>query len=163
MYGSGCIAVAFAKHWSRADITAIDIDSKALEVARRNIERHELESRIVLRQGDLLESIAAAPSFDLILSNPPYVSLAEYNTLDRSVREYEPKHALLAGDSGLEIIQRLEEQASERLVDGGYLLIELSPMLADAAESFFVAKERWKSVRFVKDLAKHKRVLVAKK
>jgi release factor glutamine methyltransferase len=161
--GSGCIAVAFAKQFASADITAIDIDAGAFEVARRNIERHNLDSRIRLHLSDLLEGLAGAPTFDLILSNPPYVSDQEYKQLHRSVREYEPRVALVAGHSGLEVILRLEEQAYGRLLPGGSLLIELSPMIAAEAEAYFNSKQRWSNLRFVKDLSKARRVLVVQK
>ncbi len=161
--GSGCIAVAFAKHFVHCQVLAIDIDPKALEVARRNIERHSVEEKVELRRSDLLESLAAAPSFDLILSNPPYVKEEEYKALDRSVREYEPRHALVSGQTGLEVIERLEQQAFDRLHPGGSLFVELSPMIADEAERYFTGKDRWVSVSFAKDLAKHRRVLIAKK
>lgn len=161
--GSGCVAVAFAKHFTRANVVAIDIDEKALAVAARNIERHEMGERIELKQGDLLEELAQAPTFDLILSNPPYVSEAEYAQLDKGVREFEPRLALVGGVTGLEIIERLEDQAFERLLGGGSVLIELSPMIAPEAEAFFLEKGRWSDIRFVRDLAKHRRVLIAKK
>jgi release factor glutamine methyltransferase len=161
--GSGCVAVTFAKHFARTQILAIDVDEKALTVAARNVERHELSDRIELRCGDLLDDVAQAPTFDLILSNPPYVSEAEYLQLDKGVRDFEPRLALVAGTTGLEIIQRLEEQACQRLLPGGSVLIELSPMIAAEAEAFFLEMARWSDIRFVRDLAKHRRVLIAKK
>ncbi len=161
--GSGCIAVAVAKQFSKASLLAIDVDNGALEVTRRNVERHELDGRIEIRQGDLLSELPAEPTFDLILSNPPYVSESEYQALDRSVREFEPRIALVAGETGTELIQLLESQAHVRLLSGGSLLIELSPMIAQAVKSMFSDESRWTNVKLVRDLAGHHRVLQATK
>ena len=161
--GSGCVAVAFAKHFAAADIVAIDNSPAALAVARRNVETHGLAERVELLEGDLLSELPDAGRYDLILSNPPYVSQAEYETLDKDVREHEPRQALLAGPSGVEVIERLEAQAAGRLTGGGSLIIELSPMIAASVQSHFESAGRWKNVRLIKDLSGRQRVLQATK
>ena len=161
--GSGCIAVAFAKQFAKADIVALELDSAAMQVAQRNIELHQLGERIELLQSDLLDAVSDDLRFDLILSNPPYVSQSEYDTLPKSVRNFEPKIALLAEKNGTAIIERLMLQASDKLLPGGSLLIELSPMIAAACKNMFEQTATWNDVRLVKDLAGHQRVIVASK
>lgn len=157
--GSGAIAIAFAMHQPSAHVTATDISQPALEVAKWNAEKHEVADRISFVQSDLLAEISTPEKFDLICSNPPYVSESEYADLDRSVRDHEPKSALVAGEDGTEVIKRLMAESYERLNPGGRLIIELSPMIADACEELAEQINELDDLRFIKDLAGHKRIL----
>jgi release factor glutamine methyltransferase len=161
--GSGIIAISVAKQLGSAcQVTAIDLSAAALDVARRNAERYQLgEDRIRFQQGDLLEACNPAEPFDLILSNPPYVSEAEFQLLDRSVREFEPRQALVAGPSGAEIIVRLIEQAGRYLTADGFLIFEFSPMLAKQLDSWIDAG--WQSPHITKDLAGLARIVTLRK
>ncbi|NLH18260.1 MAG: peptide chain release factor N(5)-glutamine methyltransferase, partial [Phycisphaerae bacterium] len=114
--GSGCIAVAIAKNHPTANVMATDICEKALSVAAENMRAHGLEDRVRLLAGDLFEPVIAgldAARFDLIVSNPPYVSASEYEKLDRNVRDYEPKKALDGGADGLDVYRRIAARAAE--------------------------------------------------
>lgn len=122
--GSGTIAVSLAMHARQALVTAVDIDPKALEVARLNVERTGVADRVRLVQGDLLEPLGD-DVFDAILSNPPYISEKEWPQLPPDVREYEPRHALIGGSDGLDVIRRLVAGAKERLSKRGFLAIEI--------------------------------------
>jgi len=164
--GSGAIAIAVAKHLPTAiaadcRITAIDLSADALQVARDNSETHGVNDRIEFLQGDLLEPLPAEPQFDLVLSNPPYVSQSEYDELSPSVRDHEPRGALLAGPTGTELIVRLIDQAADRLVSGGLLAIELSPMIAEACGERVRADARYHELKFVKDMGGHRRLITA--
>ncbi|WP_153555852.1 peptide chain release factor N(5)-glutamine methyltransferase [Roseimaritima sediminicola] len=163
--GSGAIAIAIAKNLPRAEVTAIDRSEAALEIARYNVTQHELDDRVDVRSGDLLDGIEADGSWDLVCSNPPYVAQAEYDALEAEVREQEPREALLAGPQGTEVIERLVPQAAARLRPGGYLMVELSPMIAEACAAIVKASDAYDaaSVRLVKDLAGHQRILVARR
>src|ERR1700722_17966739 len=110
--GSGAIAVALAHALPRARVTAVDLSPTALEVARRNAERHGLSERVTFLQSDLLAAIDGA-EFDVVVSNPPYV--AEGEVLEPQVSNYEPHSALYAGPTGLEIYERLISQAGRVL------------------------------------------------
>ncbi|NIA17146.1 MAG: peptide chain release factor N(5)-glutamine methyltransferase, partial [Planctomycetes bacterium] len=108
--GSGCIAVAIAKNFENAHIIATDICDKALSVAATNVEKYNLCDRIELLVGDLFAPIIAqldVSEFDLIVTNPPYVSSGEYEALAENVKNYEPKGALYAGADGLDIYRRI--------------------------------------------------------
>ena len=162
--GSGAIAISIAKHFPKCHVTAIDISPDALAVAKRNAQRHGLdEDRIHFLQGDLLEGCPAEQQFDMILSNPPYVSPEEYLELPKSVREFEPKLALLSEPTGGALIQRLLIQAAQRLKKGGYLIFEFSPMLAAKLGEIIAQPEKWSQPSIVKDLAGLARVVVLKR
>ncbi|MCU0712603.1 MAG: peptide chain release factor N(5)-glutamine methyltransferase [Pirellula sp.] len=160
--GSGCVAVSIAKHLESAKIVAIDLSEDALEIAKTNVNLHGLADRIELRQGDLLNSIDNE-SLDFIVSNPPYVSESEYSDLDRSVKNYEPKIALVSGESGMELIEQLAVRGPEKLRPSGWFLCELSPMIADRSLEFIQGLGTWKNESLVKDLAGNKRILIAQK
>ncbi len=157
--GSGAIAIAIAKHLSQCQIQAIDLSPEALQVARWNAEQLGVTSQIEFHEGNLLEPIAPQPVIDIVVSNPPYVSEAEYETLDKEVKAFEPKRALVSGPTGTELIEQLAQQASKRLRAGGRLIIELSPMIADRCQELIAQLGSYDDIRFIKDLAGHRRVL----
>ncbi len=163
--GSGAIAITVAKHLpavypAGAQITAIDLSPDALAVAQQNAIDLAAPPPLTWLQSDLLSGLPAEPgSLDMVLSNPPYVSENEYNELMPTVRDHEPKTALVSGPTGTELIEKLIQQAGDRLTAGGSLIIELSPMIADAVAKQVEADGRYGPVRFIKDLAGHKRIL----
>ncbi len=122
--GSGCIAVALAHHLPRAAITAIDLSPDALALARQNAALNKVAKRIRFLPGDLL-ALVAGESFDIILSNPPYVPTTDRATLSVEVRDHEPALALFAGNDGLDIYRRLIPAAHAALVPGGFLALEI--------------------------------------
>jgi release factor glutamine methyltransferase len=160
--GSGAIAVAVAKHLEKCSVLAIDKSPLALDVARRNAQRHQLGSdRIRFLASDLLADVDASERFDLVLSNPPYVSEAEYTQLPKTVREYEPKLALVAGPDGSEVIAELLRQAHSRLNPRGYCIFEFSPMLNERLTTF--VGEGWDAPQVTKDLAGMARIVTLRK
>jgi release factor glutamine methyltransferase len=159
--GSGILAVCAAKYVPRAHVTAIDISPAALAVARRNAERHGVADRITFVEGNILSNEPPEPRFDFIVSNPPYVSTAEMEQLDRDVREHEPELALRAGEKGTDVIAPLIEQAAARLKPNGILLIELSPMIAGEVERLLQQQSSLKLGPTIRDLAGHARIVQA--
>ena len=160
--GSGCIAVSVAKHLSQCTITAVDLSPAAVAIANANVELHKMTDRVSVVESDLLTSIPNN-SVDFVLSNPPYVSEPEYAKLDKTVREHEPRMALVGGVQGTEIIEQLASQAAEKLVENGWFICELSPMIADQVESHMTSTNRWTNITIVKDLARLKRLVVAQR
>ncbi len=161
--GSGAIAISLAKHLPNCRVTAVDISPKALDMARENAKAHSVTDRIEFLESDLLTAVSADRTFHLIVSNPPYVTEAEYEELAPGVREFEPRTALVAGPNGTEVIGRIIAQAVDRLVPGGYLLIEFSPTICDAARVLVEADRRFEQVAVLKDLARLPRVIQAKR
>jgi release factor glutamine methyltransferase len=161
--GSGILAVTLAKHLPGARVVATDTSKTALEVAAENGRQHGVADRIEFVECDLLSGVVAAATFDFVVSNPPYVSAAEYEKLPRDVKCYEPREALLAGAKGTEVIERLLPQAVARLRPGGHVLIEISPMIHGAVQELLAAAPSLQPGPTVKDLARLPRVVQAKR
>ncbi len=165
--GSGCIAVALARHLPQARIFASDLSPAALDIARRNAAKHGVADRIELRCGDLLapwtspHGEPASPPFDLIVSNPPYVA-TEGVPVDAAVREYEPAAALFAGRDGLDIIRRIAADAPARLAPGGWLLLEIAFNQAAAVRDLLAARGFVDILTF-RDGAGHPRIARARR
>jgi len=121
--GSGCIAIACAYAFPLAHVDAVDISEEALEVTLRNIQLHEISDQVSAIESDVFDSIPVT-KYDLIVSNPPYVSKAEMQTLPDEYR-HEPALGLEAGDDGLDIVHRILAQAREYLSENGVLIVEV--------------------------------------
>ncbi|MHC4570315.1 MAG: peptide chain release factor N(5)-glutamine methyltransferase [Planctomycetota bacterium] len=164
--GSGCIAVAIAANFPEACVIATDISAPALEVAARNVEKHGLDQRIELLQGDLFEPLVRqldVDAFDLIVCNPPYVSSAEYEKLAKNVRDYEPKSALLAGAEGLDIYRRLIEKVDEFLKPGAALMLEIGYAQGPAVRELLEQAGAFAEIKIEKDPHDNDRVVTARK
>jgi len=161
--GSGVLAVCAAKYLPQARIWAIDQSPPALHLARLNGQDHGVEKRVQWIAGDLLSWLHPNVRFHFILSNPPYVSEAEWAELPPDVRDYEPRRALVAGPTGAEVIARLVPQAAEHLLPGAWLLVEISPMIHQQVLALFQQDGRWQTVQTRLDLARHPRVILAQR
>ena len=161
--GSGIIAICAAKHLPRAKLMAIDRSPTALAVARENAVSHHVGEQIEFVKSDLFSEIRAEQKFRIVASNPPYVSQAEFATMAPSVRNFEPQLALVAGPRGTEVIERLVPQAAERLLPGGWLLLEVSPMIEPAVREIVMASKLFDPGPTLKDSAGHARVVQAKR
>jgi release factor glutamine methyltransferase len=157
--GSGCIALALAKELPQAEIHATDTSAAALEVARANAARHQLEARVQFHRTDLLQGFEPA-TFDFVVSNPPYVGESEEDQVQLEVRKFEPRQAVFAGPTGLEVIQRLVPQARAALKPGGWLVIEISGTIAEGVRA---ALSGWAEVQITPDLQGIPRVASARK
>ena len=158
--GSGALAVALARNLPAARLVAVDISAPALAMAKKNAEKHSVADRIEFRESDLFAAVGAGERFDLIVSNPPYVSQSEYDALDRSVRDFEPRIALLSGEKGTEIVARIVADAPAHLEPGGRLLVEISPMIAEASLELLQGSP-FIQFNIINDYAGLKRVILA--
>jgi release factor glutamine methyltransferase len=162
--GSSCIALALAKELPQAEIHATDISPAALEVARANASRHQLDSRIHFHQADLLAEFEAKDKydnyFDFVVSNPPYVGESEQDQVQLEVRKFEPHNAVFAGHTGIEVIARLIPQAHAALKPGGWLVMEISGAIAEKVKLLLAG---WKDVQIRPDLQSIPRVALAQK
>ena len=123
--GSGCIGLAIASRVKDARVTLADISKDALAVAKRNVTNTHLSGRVSCVQADAMGPAPAfLGKFDMIVSNPPYVTAAEMEDLPNSVRDHEPHLALLGGDDGLDFYRAITENYKSALKDGGYLCYE---------------------------------------
>jgi len=179
--GSGCLAVALAWELPHAEVFATDISAPALEIARRNAIRHGVADRIHFLQCDLLTALEKAEvgsagarhgvpasaqresQFDLIVSNPPYIARNSADQLQREVRDHEPHSALFGGPTGIEMYQRLIDQARDLLRDRGILVLELGHDSAEHVRGIFDTQPAWTKVAITMDLAGIPRVLAAER
>ena len=123
--GSGCIGLAVASRLKDAKVTLADVSREALAVAKKNITAHKLSARVSCVQADALkEPPAFLGKFDLIVSNPPYITGEEMKELDKSVKDYEPHLALYGGEDGLEFYRAIASNYRNALKPGGYLCFE---------------------------------------
>jgi len=164
--GSGAIAVAIALARPEATVYATDISRDALEVARRNMEKHGLTDRVTTATGDLFEPLARLGlegTLDVVVANPPYVAESEFADLMPEVAEHEPRVALVSGPDGMEHTRRLLAEAPAYLRPGGLLAVETSPTTAPRARAQAEAHDAYEGVRTAPDLNKTERVLLARK
>jgi release factor glutamine methyltransferase len=172
--GCGCIAVAIAKNFPYAKIIATDISDAALRVAAVNIEKHQLKDRIKLLQGDLFEPIVpqldieklvpdSDRGFDLIVCNPPYVSRAELEKLDKNVRDYEPRLALFAGEDGLDIYRRIFDKVDQFLKPEAALMLEIGYTQGQAVKEMLELIGVFAYIKVEKDYNKNDRIVIAQK
>jgi release factor glutamine methyltransferase len=157
--GSGCIALALAKELPHAEILATDISPAALEIARTNATRLRLDSRIRFMEADLLTGVEKNLC-DFVVSNPPYVGESEEDSVQLEVRKFEPRNAVFAGPTGLEVIERLIPQAREVLQPDGWLVMEISGTIARGVKELLAG---WNIVQITKDLQGIERVVAAQK
>ncbi len=155
--GSGCLALALANELPGAEILAVEISPAALEIARINAVRLQLEKRVRFIQDDLLTGLAPE-TFDLVVSNPPYVGAHE--EVELQVRRFEPHAAIFGGETGMDVICRLIPQAHSALKPGGWLVMEMSAATAGPVRQLLA---RWSESRVVDDLQGIPRVAVARK
>ncbi len=156
--GSGCIAVSVAVNAPTTRIIATDVSAGALAVARKNVTRHRVGRRVSLVQTNLLAPLSKP--VDAIISNPPYISRAEMETLAPTVHAYEPRQALLAGETGLMYITKILQQAPMNIKPGGHLFIEFG--VSQGAQVLSLARTTCSAASFTikTDLAGRERVLI---
>jgi release factor glutamine methyltransferase len=161
--GSGCIAVALAVRQKDAQVTAVDVSPDALALARRNAARHNVADRVTFLQGDLFAPLPAGATFDLIVSNPPYIAQSEFADLSPDVRDHEPRLALDGGPDGLAFYRRIASGAGPFLKAGGSLLLEIGWTQDEAVRALLAERGEWDVGPTLRDMSKHPRVVTARK
>ena len=157
--GSGAIALALAREMPKAELHATEISRSALEIARANAARHQLDQSVHFHETDLLSGVEGL-AFDLVVSNPPYVGESEEDQVQLEVRKFEPRNAVFAGKTGLEVIERLIPQARQVLAAKGWLVIEISGSIAEPVRALL---QDWQQVHLRNDFQAIPRVAVAQR
>lgn len=159
--GSGAISVAIASDFEKVHIVATDTSIEAIKVARRNAENNGVAGKISFLHGNLFEPVSG--KFDIIVSNPPYISEEEFNQLPIEVRNFEPKGALLAGIEGTEFHHDLIRKGGHYLKFGGWLLMEIGAGQKGTVEDMLRENKVYDSIGFRTDYSGIKRVAMAKR
>jgi release factor glutamine methyltransferase len=157
--GSGCIALSLALEGAYDEVTAIDRSADALALARRN--RELVAARVSLVQADLCAPLGHE-TFDALISNPPYLTVAEYSSLDSSVRDWEPVMALVSGEDGMADTTRLLDEGRDAVRPGGWLALEVDRSRAGSAARLASAFG-WSEVSVHMDLFGCERYLLAQR
>jgi release factor glutamine methyltransferase len=160
--GSGNIAVALAKFGLRHNVRvdAVDISHDCLKVAEANARRHHVGDRIRFRRSDIFSGLELEALFDMIISNPPYVALREYDSLPQDVK-HEPPGALVAPHDGLYFYEEIERGSRRHCAPGGRVFLELGANQASSVEGIFSDKNFWHETSVIKDYNGIKRIFAA--
>jgi len=160
--GSGNIAVSLAKYLPEARIIATDISKRALEFAKKNARLHNVDKQIIFLAGDLFQSLTTSrfslTTYDLVVSNPPYIAENDLVTLEKELF-YEPANALFAQNNGLEYYEKIIPQAKRFLRPAGYLLLEIGYGQKEEVEKIFFSSG-YREVKVVKDYSDIERVII---
>ena len=134
-----------------------------MQVAKLNAADHGVQDRIEFVESSVFSQIPPEPVFDFVLSNPPYITESEYADLDPHVKDHEPKVALLAGEHGTSVIEQLIPQSAERLKPGGWLVMEISPMIEARVRQLLTDDGNFGEPHTTKDLSQLARVVSAQR
>lgn len=158
--GSGAIAISCASERKDISVLAVDISDKALDIAKGNAKKYELQN-ISFRRSDLFSEISAEEKFDVIAANLPYVACDEYETLHRQVKDWEPQLALTADDCGMALIKKACLNLSGVLTQNGYAVFEMSPWQTDHIK--LLLEELGFKAEIIKDYTGRRRFVSAKR
>ena len=158
--GSGILAVTWLLERPQSRAVAVDVSTDALALARANGSRHAVLERLGLVASDWTSALSSHETFDLAMSNPPYLALSDAAALSATVRDHDPASALFAGEDGLDAYRRLLDLIPRHLAAGGPFLFEIGAGQADAVKHEVAARDAWRLVRIVLDLAGIPRVAV---
>ena len=165
--GSGCIAISLAHELKDAVVYAVDTSEAALSIARENAEKNVVQDRVIFLQGDLYEALTSyvsrLTSYDIIVSNPPYIKNIDIPNIQPEVRDYEPRMAVDGGTEGLGFYKRIVADAPNHLSPHGWLMVEVGEGQADAVSKMMADTGAFESISTVKDLAGIERVVKAHK
>lgn len=158
--GSGAICLSLAHYLNNSICTGVDISFEALETAKKNAKRLELENRCSFKQMDVLNPKDFNGNFDVVVSNPPYIESSVIKTLDSTVKNYEPLVALDGGCDGLMFYRKIVDDISFYLKNGGMLFFEIGYNQGEAVKE--IMSQKLSEVRIIKDISGHDRIALGK-
>lgn len=157
--GSGCVAIALAVHCPTARLVATDISAEALDLAKQNAARHNVLERIDFLHGDAFTFFNSPRSFNLIISNPPYIATDEIPSLQAEVRDHDPRQALDGGPDGLAFYRRIAAEAAPFLKPRGKIMLEFGDGQAPAIREIFEA-QKWIVEAVLEDYTQRPRIII---
>lgn len=155
--GTGIIAISLKADKPNWQVTGLDISKEALEVAKANSK--ELNVSVSFLESDVLSGLDSLEKIDILVSNPPYISYDEWEEMDVSVREFEPKQALFAEDEGLAIYKKIANEAKEHLSETGKIYLEIGYLQGNAVSTIFQKSFPNKEISVVKDMNGQDRII----
>jgi release factor glutamine methyltransferase len=158
--GSGNISLAIAHHVPRCRVDSLDVSDEAIDLSRENQTALGIHNVVFLR-ADIFGDLPPAGTYDLIVSNPPYVSLEEFTLLEPEVRDYEPRLAVTDEADGLRFLKQIGRTAMKVIAPGGTLMVEIAYNQEEAARRIF-AESGWRIDDVTKDFAGHPRIVIAR-
>lgn len=161
--GSGALIITLLKIFNKAIGIGVDINKGALSVAAFNAKNLNVENRLNLIQSDCFSAITNNQKFDIIISNPPYISIQEWAELDASVKNYEPKESLTDFDSGFLFYKKILSEAHLYLNPNGYILFEIGYNQSNIFQNIIKNYKNFELIRIKKDIASIERLVVLKK
>ncbi|MBN2790049.1 MAG: peptide chain release factor N(5)-glutamine methyltransferase [Candidatus Delongbacteria bacterium] len=156
--GSGCIPIAIAKECPNNLFFASDISNEILDTARKNADINELSGKIKFFKWDLFRNAPSRSLHDIVISNPPYISLKDYNGLDPKVKDHEPRTALTDEGDGLKFYRRINEIIEKILQPDGMLFLEIGFEQAEPVKNIF--KDKFKDIKIIRDYGGNDRVFI---
>jgi len=162
--GCGALAVAIARELEEVSVWASDVSQEALTMARENAKRHGVEERIQFVLSDLWQGLSNQElTFDIIVSNPPYIRSEAIDSLPPEVRDHEPRQALDGGEEGMDYIRNIIQEAPKHLNPGGWILLEMDPEQTTKALGLIEANKNFGEKARLKDYSHYYRVVMAQK
>ncbi len=158
--GTGAIALSLSLERPNWQVTGIDISREALEVAKANSK--ELQAQVTFVESDVLEAYASSQPVDVIVSNPPYISLDEWDVMDESVRKFEPKQALFADNNGLFIYEKIAKESQAVLASTGRIYLEIGYLQGESVSRLFKEAFPKKEVEVIQDMNGQDRMIRVK-
>lgn len=158
--GTGIIALSLSLENPTWKVTGLDISKEALKIATRN--NQALEGQVHFLESDVLSKFPKNKKIDILVSNPPYISYDEWEEMDESVREYEPKQALFAENNGLAIYEKIAKESTTVLSEKGRIYLEIGYLQGESVSQIFKEAYPTKSVRVIKDLNGQDRIIEVK-
>ena len=159
--GSGCIILSLLSELKYSNATAIDISKKALNIAKLNAQKFSLDNRVNFKLSNWFSNLTSNFKFDIIIANPPYISLNDWETLDKNVKHYEPKEALTDNKDGLENYRIIAKHSKNYLSKDGAIALEIGINQNFAIQNIFQSYEY--QIDFYKDLQSIERIAIITK
>ncbi len=160
--GTGCLAIALATKATNSRVWALDVSHDAIALARKNLDRHGLGTRVTLCAGDGFAALPESRTFDLIVSNPPYIATSVIPSLQVEVRDHDPRLALDGGEDGLSLYRRLATESPAWLKPGALLMVEFGDGQELVLPKLFSA-DTWILEKWISDYSQRPRILVARR
>ncbi len=157
--GSGCLVITLLKYYPNAVATTVDLSLEALNICQKNAQDHEVLSRLTLLNSDMFDEIDRGSTFDLIISNPPYIRSGDIESLQSEVKLYEPRMALDGGEDGLKFYRIIAQQARNHVISGASVVVEIGYDQAEDVSKIF-CDVGYDIVEIRKDLGGNDRVVV---